>query len=266
MPESATIKWQECRGCGLKIRADHWKQGQSVCPECGYHGRIPAMARIRMVVDEGSFMERDQSVTSGDPLQWRAEGESYVDMVAQARERAGTNDSYIYGEARIDGRRVAIGAFEFRFLGGTLGSATGEKIARQFEYCRQERIPAVVFTASGGARMQEGMVSLMQMPKISVSIAALNEAGIPLLTVICDPTTGGVGASLAFLGDVVLAEPGALVGFAGPRVILQTIGEEMPEGVQTSDRFCADGFIDEIVDRASMRQRLSRWLASLGST
>lgn len=256
-------RWRACRACGVKLDSELWRAQRMVCARCGYHDRIAAAARIAAVTDPNSFCEYDRELRSQDPLAWDAGGQNYGAMLSEAEAKTGSAESFLYGAATLMGRPIWIGAFEFAFLGGTLGTVAGEKLARMLEAARETRHPAVVFTASGGARMQEGMLSLMQMAKIATVIAALTEARVPLITVITDPTTGGVAASLAFMGDAVLAEPGALVGFAGPRVILQTIGEEMPEGVQTSDRLCADGFVDEIVARSELRTRLAAWLDAL---
>lgn len=263
MSDAAAGQWKPCGRCGVAIEAAQWRTTLHVCPNCGFHRRIAVSERIRQVVDPESFAERDAGLSAQDPLHWQVDGENYPDIVAKAKQSSKSPESFRYGAAKIGGNAAMVGGFEFNFLGGTLGSVAGEKVARTLEASIAENCPAVIFTASGGARMQEGMISLMQMAKIASAVATLNEARVPLVTVICDPTTGGVAASLAFMGDVVLAEPGALTGFAGPRVVLQTIGEEMPAGIQTSDRLCRDGFVDEIVQRADLRERLIARLQSL---
>lgn len=256
------IRWVACRACGHQIPKETWAAQYAVCSRCGYHGRWSVRARLDALLDAGSFEEFDADLRPDDPLTWRAEGEHYPSMLDQAR-RGGSHESFVSGRGRLGGIACRIGVFDFSFMGGTLGTVAGEKVARLLDGAAEAREPAVIFTASGGARMQEGMFSLMQMAKIAVAVTGLQGAGVPLVTVICDPTTGGVAASLAFMGDLVMAEPGALAGFAGPRVILQTIGEEMPPGVQRAERLMADGFIDRIVPRAEQRKRLSEALARL---
>ncbi|RMF13117.1 MAG: acetyl-CoA carboxylase carboxyl transferase subunit beta [Candidatus Dadabacteria bacterium] len=263
MSGAAREQWKPCNQCGTPLRAETWSRNRYVCHVCGFHRRVPFRKRLDWVIDSGSFKEVDAGLRSLNPLRWSDGGVTYRQMLATARERSGADESFIYGAAKIDRFELWLGGFEFGFLGGTLGSVAGEKVARMLERAIEDRRPVIIFTASGGARMQEGMISLMQMSRIATVVARLNHEGVPLITVICDPTTGGVAASLAFMGDVVLAEPGALAGFAGPRVILQTIGEEMPPDVQLTDRLCNDGFIDEIVPRERLRERLIARLETL---
>lgn len=256
------VRWIDCRQCGHQVPRELWARQMAVCSRCGYHGRWSPRARLRALLDPDSFSEVDAGLRSTDPLSWQAEGEDYPAMLAAAR-RDGQNESFISGLGRVAGRPCRVGVFDFGFMGGTLGTVAGEKVARLLDAAAAERLPALIFTASGGARMQEGMLSLLQMSKIAVAVTGLQGAGVPLVTVICDPTTGGVAASLAFMGDIVLAEPGALAGFAGPRVILQTIGEEMPPGIQSAERLQRDGFMDAVVSRREMRGRLAEIFARL---
>ncbi len=259
------LRWTGCRQCGHQVPQKLWTEQLAVCSRCGYHGRWSPRARLAALLDSDSFQEVDGNLRSMDPLEWRAEGEDYPAMLVEARKE-GQNESFIAGTGSVAGRVCRVGVFDFGFMGGTLGTVAGEKVARLLDGATEAQMPALIFTASGGARMQEGMLSLMQMAKIAVAVTGLQAAGIPLVTVLCDPTTGGVAASLAFMGDLVLAEPGALAGFAGPRVILQTIGEEMPPDVQRVERLQRDGFIDAVVPRHEMRARLAELFARLPGT
>jgi len=255
------VDWRRCRSCNNPVDRDLLAAHAQVCPICGHHGHWSVQARFAALLDADSFAEYDADLASDDPLTWAAEGRAYRQTLERAAARAQTGESFVYGRAQLGGRSVWAGAFEFRFMGGTLGTVAGEKIARMIDHAVARHEPAIIWTASGGARMQEGMYSLLQMAKNATQLARLQAARVPLVTVVCHPTTGGVAASLALRGDVVLAEPGALVGFSGPRVVLQTIGEEMPPGIQLSDRLCEDGFVDELVPRAEQRARLLRVLA-----
>ena len=218
--------------------------------------------RIDMLLDPGSFEERDAGLESVDRLNFH-DDKPYADRLEASRIKTGLRDAVVWGVGAIEGRRVAIGIFDFRFMGGSMGSVVGEKLARCFETALAERIPAVVVSASGGARMQEGTLSLMQLAKTTAPLARLDDAGVPFIAVLTDPTTGGVLASFASLGDVVLAEPKALIGFAGARVASDTVGEEMPDGFQTAEFLLAHGFVDAVVPRPELRSALARLLRLL---
>jgi acetyl-CoA carboxylase carboxyl transferase subunit beta len=247
--------WQKCDECGAILETAKVLEAHSLCPACGFHFVMPTEARIRLVCDEDSFEERDPGMTARDALGFR-DSKRYADRLKSAA-RGGARDAFRYGTARIEGERVAVGFFVFEFMGGSMGSVVGEKIARLFEVALAERIPAIVHNASGGARMQEGILSLMQMAKTTAALARLREAGIPYLSVLLHPTTGGVAASFAMLGDIILAEPKALIGFAGPRVIEQTIRQKLPPGFQRSEFLLAHGMIDRIVDRRQLKPELA---------
>ena len=218
--------------------------------------------RIDLLLDPNSFEERDAGLESVDRLGFH-DDRPYAHRLEASRVKTGLRDAVVWGIGRIDGQRVAIGIFDFRFMGGSMGSVVGEKLARCFETALEERIPAIVISASGGARMQEGTLSLMQLAKTTAPLVRLDDAGVPFIAVLTDPTTGGVLASFASLGDVVLAEPKALIGFAGARVASDTVGEEMPEGFQTSEFLLAHGFVDAVVPRTELKATLSRLLRLL---
>lgn len=216
---------------------------------------------MALVMDEGSFVEADVHLRSNDPLGFRVDRKRYRDQVQSATKKSGSPSAYRYGAATISGYPVAIGFFIFEFMGGSMGSVVGEKITRQFERALETGNPAIVFSASGGARMQEGVLSLMQMAKTSAARSRLREARIPYISVLLDPTTGGVAASMAMLGDMIITEPNALIGFAGPRVIEQTIRQQLPPGFQRSEFLLEHGMVDMIVQRDEMKNRLTRILA-----
>jgi len=234
-----------------------------VCPNCGTHQDITAPERLAMLVDEGSFIESDEGMRSADPLAFTS-GKAYADQVAAAEERTGLNEAIISGVATIGGHRVAIGVMDFRFIGASMGSVVGEKITRAFERALDLRIPLVLVTASGGARMQEGMLSLMQMAKTSAAAARLAESRVPYVAVLTNPTMGGVTASFATLADVIVAEPGALIGFAGPRLVEQTIRKSLPKGFQRSEALMENGMVDMVVDRRELAGTLALLLGYLG--
>ncbi len=257
--------FQKCDECGqtvetAKVRASLW-----CCPSCGYHFVLPTDERIKLIVDEGSFVELDKTIQPEDPLEFH-DSKRYADRLRAAQKQVGHADAFREGLARIDGREVAVGFFVFEFMGGSMGSVVGEKITRLFERARERRCPAVIFNASGGARMQEGILSLMQMAKTTAALARLRETGMPYISVLLHPTTGGVAASFAMLGDVIVAEPKALIGFAGPRVIEQTIRQKLPEGFQRSEFLLEHGMVDLIVERKQLRQRLAQLVELLGPT
>jgi acetyl-CoA carboxylase carboxyl transferase subunit beta len=234
-----------------------------VCGSCGYHLRVDPRIRIQAIVDEDSFKRLDSHIGPRDPLKF-VDSKSYANRIQASQAKTDEQDAYIAGEATIEGIPVQIGSFNFAFMGGSMGSAVGECITRQFERAVEKRQPAIVISASGGARMQEGVLSLMQMAKTCAALARLrDEAGMPYISVLTHPTTGGVAASFAMLGDIILAEPNALVGFAGPRVIEQTIGESLPEGFQTSEYLLEHGMVDRIVSRGDLAGVLARCLKLL---
>jgi acetyl-CoA carboxylase carboxyl transferase subunit beta len=255
--------WVRCPGCAQILYRPALLEQQAVCPHCGRHHRWDARARLDFLVDAGSFERHDQHVAPMDPLNF-VDGKPYHARLAATQRAQGELDAYISGSATIHGLPVEIGTFNFRFMGGSMGSVVGELITRQFERAAERRRPAIVISQSGGARMQEGILSLMQMAKTCAALARLrDDAGMPYISLLTDPTTGGVAASFAMLGDVILAEPDALIGFAGPRVIAQTIGAELPEGFQTSEYLLAHGMVDRIVPRAELKDTLARLLRLL---
>jgi acetyl-CoA carboxylase carboxyl transferase subunit beta len=254
--------WTKCPACDSQVFNRQLERNLRVCPTCGHHFRMSVGERIDMLLDPGSFVERDAGLEAVDRLGFH-DDRPYPERLEASRIKTGLRDAVVWGVGRIEGRRVAIGIFDFRFMGGSMGSVVGEKLARCFEAALTERIPAIVVSASGGARMQEGTLSLMQLGKTTAPLVRLDEAGVPFIAVLTDPTTGGVLASFASLGDVVVAEPKALIGFAGARVASDTVGEELPEGFQTSEFLLVHGFIDAIVPRPELRATLGRLLELL---
>lgn len=256
--------WIKCPHCANLIYRKELERNFRVCPRCGYHHRLSAGDRLAIVVDKDSFEETDRGVIPEDPLGFVDE-KPYPARIEDAQRRTGLPEAIVTGTATIEGCRTVLGAMEFGFLGGSMGSAVGEKVARSAERALDSRQPLLLFAASGGARMQEGTLSLMQLAKVSVALGRLTDAGVPFLSVLCDPTTGGVAASFAFQGDVILAEPGALVGFAGRRVIEQTIRQKLPEGFQTAEFLMEHGLVDAIVPRPELRPTLGRLLRLCGA-
>jgi acetyl-CoA carboxylase carboxyl transferase subunit beta len=252
--------WIKCDSCKeIVYRAEVERAGR-VCPKCRYPFRISARERIALLVDEGSFEEREASLRSQDPLGFR-DTKRYRDRLRAAREKTGLEEAVLSGLARIGGVPVVLCVFEFDFMGGSMGSVVGEKVTRAAELALQKRVPLIVISASGGARMQEGILSLMQMAKTAAALERLGEARVPYLSILTDPTTGGVTASFAMLGDIILAEPRALIGFAGPRVIAETIRQPLPEGFQRSEFLLEHGQVDRVVERRELRDLLRRILA-----
>jgi len=249
--------WRKCDGCSELLFVKDLERNLLVCSKCGFHFRIGAREYIAFLTDEGSFEELFSGITSTDPLGFR-DTKRYVDRLRENRRQTGLGESVIVGRARIAGHRVALAVMDFAFLGGTLGSATGEKVRRTIVLAQEEGVPLVIVSTSGGARMQEGILSLMQMAKTAVALADLADRKIFFISILLDPTTAGVAASYAALGDVILAEPGAMIGFAGPRVIQQTINQELPPGFQRADFVLEHGMIDMIVPRREMRERVAR--------
>jgi acetyl-CoA carboxylase carboxyl transferase subunit beta len=256
--------WVKCKSCNEIIYRKVIERNFQVCPKCNYHFQIPARRRIDCVVDPGTFIEYDAELVSADPLEFK-DSKRYTSRVKESQEKTGQKDAILCGEARIEGQPVMVGIFEFNFMGGSLGSVVGEKITRLIERAVEKRMGVVIFCASGGARMQEGILSLMQMAKTSAALAKLNEAKIPYISVLTDPTTGGVSASIAMLGDVIIAEPKAMIGFAGPRVIKETIRAELPEGFQRAEYLLEHGMVDLIVERKDLRHTLALLLEMLKS-
>jgi acetyl-CoA carboxylase carboxyl transferase subunit beta len=254
--------WTKCPGCDAQVFNRQLERNLRVCPECGHHFRMSVGERIDLLLDPNSFEERDGGLEAVDRLGFH-DDRPYAHRLEAARVKTGLRDAVVWGTGAIDGQRVAIGIFDFRFMGGSMGAVVGEKLARCFETALEERIPAIVVSASGGARMQEGTLSLMQLAKTTAPLVRLDAAGIPFVTVLTDPTTGGVLASFASLGDVVLAEPRALIGFAGARVASDTVGEQMPEGFQSAEFLLAHGFVDVIVPRPELRITIARLLRLL---
>ena len=248
---------RKCNKCGGAIIAEDVKKDHYICPKCGGYFRVHARRRIEMVTDEGSFEEWDSDLQGGNPLEYKG----YEVKLEKLQEKTGLSEAVITGKAKIDGRETAIGVCDGRFLMASMGEAVGEKIARAVERATEERLPVILFACSGGARMQEGIVSLMQMAKTSAALKHHSDAGLLYISILTDPTTGGVTASFAMLGDVILAEPKALIGFAGPRVIEQTIGQKLPEGFQRAEFLLEHGFLDAIVERPQMKAVLSKILA-----
>ena len=252
--------WIKCESCKeIAYRAEVDRAGR-VCPKCRYPFRISARERIASLADEGSFEEREATLRSRDPLRFK-DTKKYPDRLKAARAKTGLEEAVITGVCRIGGFPVAIGVFEFGFLGGSMASVVGEKLTRTIEMAIQKRLPVLIVSASGGARMQEGILSLMQMAKTSAALQRLDQEGLPYISLLTDPTTGGVTASVAMLGDIILAEPRALIGFAGPRVIAETIRQPLPEGFQRSEFLLEHGQLDLVVERHELKEMLRRILA-----
>lgn len=245
----------KCPTCGNVIYVKLLQKNMKMC-ECGYYYKVSAYERLAMIMDEDTFVETDQQLTTRDPLNFPG----YGDKLVKTQTQTGLVDGLVCGKGLICGMPTYIGVMDPSFFMGSMGTAIGEKLTRLFEKATTERLPVIIFTASGGARMQEGIFSLMQMAKVSGAVAKHSEEGLLYITVLTDPTTGGVTASFAMLGDIILAEPGALIGFAGPRVIEQTIGQKLPEGFQRSEFLLEHGFVDRIVTRDKMRETLGTLL------
>jgi acetyl-CoA carboxylase carboxyl transferase subunit beta len=246
--------WTKCEGCGQVIWRKALGEGMQVCPKCGYHFRIDAGTRLRLLFDDGNFEEFDAGMTSTDPLAF-VDSKPYTTRIGTSK-----TDAVRSAGGFLNGRRVHICALELSFIGGSMGVVVGEKITRAIERSSAHKVPLIIVSASGGARMQEGAVSLMQMAKVSAALMRLDEAGVPYISVLTDPTTGGVSASFAMLGDLNIAEPGALIGFAGPRVIEQTIRQKLPQGFQKSEFLLEHGFLDAVVPRPEMKAWIGKAL------
>ncbi len=256
--------WTKCNSCNEIIYRKVVERNFQVCPKCNYHFQIPARRRVESIADPGSFLEIDAHLVSADPLEFK-DLKRYPHRLKESQEATGQKDAIICGEATIEGQPVMFGFFEFNFMGGSLGSVVGEKVTRLIERAVEKGMGVVIFCASGGARMQEGILSLMQMAKTSGALAKLHEARLPYISVLTDPTTGGVSASIGMLGDVIIAEPKAMIGFAGPRVIKETIGAELPEGFQRAEYLLEHGMVDLIVERKDLRHTLASLLKMLTS-
>lgn len=252
--------WSLCYNCNSQLPKKDLETNNWVCPNCDYHFRIGARARIKLVIDENTFEERYQNVTGLDPLEF-TDTQPYEKRQKSAKEKSNLDEAVITGVGEIDGQKVAVAVMDFDYMGGSMGSVVGEKVTRIMEDALVERIPMIAFTASGGARMQESALSLMQMAKTSCAVAKLNEAGVLYITVLTEPTFGGVTASFGTLGDVMIAEKGARIGFAGRRVIEQTIKEKLPADFQTAEYLLKYGQIDLIVRREEMKEKLSKIIA-----
>jgi acetyl-CoA carboxylase carboxyl transferase subunit beta len=248
--------WIKCENCGEIIFRKELLKNASVCQKCRFHFRINSREYIEMIVDEGSFREFNTDLVSADPLKFK-DVKRYPDRIQQAVKKTGINDAVRTGICRLDECKIVLGVMDFNFFGGSVGSVVGEKIVQATQRAKDGKTPFILVCASGGMRMQEGLFSLMQMAKTTCALAEFAEESLPFITLLTHPTTGGTTASFAMLGDVILAEPGALIGFAGPRVIKQTIGQDLPPGFQRAEFLLQHGFIDMIVDRTRMRQTLS---------
>jgi len=256
MPEGL---WTKCKNCEEIIYSKEIERNLNVCPKCDYHFRISARERIALVIDDGTFVETDAQMSSIDFLKFK-DSKKYSDRLKAAVKKNGDGDAVITGSGMMNGQEVVAAVFDFAFLGGSMGSVVGEKVTRAIELGLERKAPVLIFSSSGGARMQESILSLMQMAKSSAALAKLKKAGIPFVSVLTDPTTGGVTASFAMLGDLNVAEPKALIGFAGPRVIEQTIRQQLPEGFQRSEYLLEHGMVDMIVSRQEMKAKLSQAL------
>ncbi len=254
--------WTKCPNCAEIIYSKEVEKNLQVCPKCNYHFRISAQKRLALILDEESFVEHDAGMMSVDFLDFK-DTKSYKDRIKATVAKGGSKDAIICGSGKIEGIPVEVAVFDFSFMGGSMGSVVGEKITRAIERAVANHTPVLIFSSSGGARMQESILSLMQMAKTSAALAKLREKGLPYISVLTDPTTGGVTASFAMLGDINMAEPKALIGFAGPRVIEQTIRQKLPEGFQRAEYLVDHGMVDIIVERKDMKQKLALILQML---
>ncbi len=252
--------WTKCERCNTTLYEADLDANLRVCGSCNHHFRMPTQGRIEMMIDEGSWEEHDSGLESTDPLGFRVDGKKYADQVKSSMRKVGAGDAYRAGTGAIGGIPVEAGFFVFEFMGGSMGSVVGEKITRQFERAVAHKRPGILFSASGGARMQEGVLSLMQMAKTSAARSRMREARVPYIAVLLHPTTGGVAASVAMLGDLTIAEPEALIGFAGPRVIEQTIRQQLPPGFQRSEFLLEHGMVDMVVHRKDLKRTVERSL------
>ena len=260
----AKALWAICPKCKSHMTKETWKANNAICPKCNYHGRLSARERIAQVADEGTFAEVFRAVSYSDHLQFHDATGDYKSKVEATIAKSGETESVVMGTCDIEGHKAMLGVMDFAFMGGSLGTGTGERIARACEQAIAERRPLILFCASGGARMHEGILSLMQMTKTSAAIARLKEAGLPYISDLTDPTTGGVSASFAMLGDINVTEPKALIGFAGRRVIENTIHQKLPDDFQTAEYLEKHGFIDKVVERAQLKPFIAKMLGYFG--
>ncbi len=256
--------WMKCEGCKQIIWKKELDNNFQCCPKCSYHFKMGSRARLEMLFDGGGYTEHDARLYSTDPLTFK-DSKTYQDRLKKAEKQTGLSDALLTGEGLVGGKPLIICAMEFNFIGGSMGAVVGEKITRAIDRCIAQKLSLVIVSCSGGARMMEGAISLMQMAKISAGLARMDEIRKPFISVLADPTTGGVTASYAMLGDLNIAEPGALIGFAGPRVIEQTIRQKLPEGFQRSEFLLAHGMIDAIVPRKEMKGFIARSMNMLGA-
>ena len=254
--------WTKCPSCEAQVFNRQLERSLRLCPSCGHHFRMSVGERIDMLLDGGSFEERDAGLEAVDRLGFH-DDRPYPDRLEASRIKTGLRDAVVWGVGKIEGHRVAIGIFDFRFMGGSMGSVVGERFVRGVEAAVEQKVPFVCFTATGGARMQEGLLSLMQMAKTNAALTRLAKKGLPYISVLTDPTMGGVSAGFAFVGDVVIAEPKALIGFAGPRVIESTVRVTLPEGFQRAEFLQTKGAVDFICDRRELRMTVAHALAML---
>lgn len=257
MTSSAADLWTRCDACNELVYRKQLERRLFVCPRCDHHVRLTAEQRLQLLLDRGTFVERDAGIGSRDVLEF-PDSPPYPNRLQKMEERTGHREAVVTGTGRVDGIAIALAVFNFYFFAGSMGSAVGEKITRMIEYACDQRLPLLIVSASGGARMQEGVYSLVQMAKLTGALGRLRAAGVPYVSVCTDPTTGGVAASIALLGDVNLAEPRALIGFAGPRVVAQTLNEELPPGFQRAEFLLAHGMLDAVVERRDLRRTLAR--------
>jgi acetyl-CoA carboxylase carboxyl transferase subunit beta len=256
--------WVKCDACKQILWKKDLESNFLCCPKCNFHFKMSARARLEMLFDGGQYVEHDQGLATTDPLQFK-DTKSYRDRLRKAERDTGLKDALITGQGLLDGKLLIVCAMEFQFVGGSMGAVVGEKVTRAIDRCIAQRLPLIIVSCSGGARMMEGAISLMQMDKISAALARLDDVPMPYISVLTDPTTGGVTASFAMLGDLNIAEPGALIGFAGPRVIEQTIRQKLPEGFQGAEFLLAHGMLDAIVSRKDSKAYLVRTLDMLGA-
>lgn len=254
--------WEKCGACKEIIYKKEIEKNLKVCPKCNYHFRLTAGERIKHLADEDSFVEMEAGMTSADPLEF-VDAVAYTERLKRSREKSGLKEAVLTGRAALNGRKVIMAIMDFAFMGGSMGSVVGEKIARAAELALEEKLPFVAVSSSGGARMQEGIFSLMQMAKVSAVVGKLKESAVPYISILSDPTFGGVTASFAMLGDVIISEPRSLIGFAGPRVIEQTIKQQLPEDFQRAEFLLEHGLIDMIVERKEMKATVSKLLDHL---
>ncbi len=254
--------WHQCPNCKKIMQVEEHAASSYVCPACNYHDRINSKEYFEVLFDNNEFTELDENLTSGNPLNF-VDSQPYPNRIVSSQKKTGLKDAVRSAAGKINGMDVTIACMDFRFIGGSMGSVVGEKIARAIDYSRKKKIPFIMISKSGGARMMEAGFSLMQMAKTSAKLALLDKEGLPYISILTDPTTGGVTASYAMLGDFNISEPGSLIGFAGPRVIRETIGKDLPEGFQSAEFVLEHGFLDFIVDRKEMKKKLSDLLGML---